>query len=96
MTSAIQKSNSHSLTHNPKFPMNMKKKCVATWQVVNNIQISLAITFASPTSLIIERARLTLVIGRAGLESESESEPEELDDESVVMIGTALRIGGES
>ena len=56
----------------------------------------MAITFASPTSLITERARLTLVIGRAGLESESESEPEELDDESVVMIGTALRIGGES
>ena len=63
------------------------------WCVVNNVQISLAITFASPTSLIIERARLTLVIGRAGLESESESE--ELDEESVVMIGTALRIGGE-
>ena len=39
---------------------------------------------------------MTLVIGRAGLESESESESEELDDESVAMIGTALRIGGES
>ena len=52
------------------------------------------LVLAPPTSLIIERARLTLVIGRAGLESESESE--ELDEESVVMIGTALRIGGES
>ena len=53
------------------------------------------LVLAPPTSLIIERARLTLVIGRAGLESESESESEELDEESVVMIGTALRIGGE-
>ena len=59
------------------------------------MQISLAITLISPTSLLVERARLTLVIGRAGLESESESESEELDEESVVMIGTALRIGGE-
>ena len=94
MTSGIQIKRL-PLTQNPKYPVNMKKNVLLAvdWCVVNNVQISLAITFASPTSLIIERARLTLVIGRAGLKSESE--PEELDDASVVMIGTALRIGGE-
>ena len=41
---------------------------------------------------------MTLVIGRAGVESESasESESEELEEEEVAgMTGTALRIGGE-
>ena len=45
-------------------------------------------------SLITERVRLTLVIGRAGAESESASESEELE-EVAWMTGTALRIGGE-